>query len=563
MSNYITLPQAEQRIRQANSADEMLGVLALCGGYSNDFLSKLNKISQFKKITDDENATNFAKLKAYRELLTIDTINDKEMGKIIHEFFPKGEYYFAWEKFVRNARKELTNSGARMMKNIDVTKELAEVKRLKSLLEKELDTIECSSQEIEFFNIAKKLIIQILEYDDTFIEKHNFKNSIYKAIKKHIESNYGLFFNKNYAVQLIIATSIADKFENKLNELKETRKQIHDIQQKCLDKIKDKLLEASPITEEQATEWANKNISCSASSIIMLNRAGYPIEKFKNDCAEFYRLIGGQLEDRKMNVDVAKNDRANATGYGINIDTETTKRTLFHELAHNVELNNSGYPQCSKNFVLSKAISTRLKPLKLLTGLDYNKDEKAYEDHFYKKYVGKSYTYNATEVVSMGVQCLGSPNNLYEIFTKDPEHFNYTLGICLPKDKLERLSEQDLEEADNEKNNKKELLKKHFAKEKKRIGYNYIVERYIEYSTLKKFSVDGYSIRRDSRTKYDIVKQIDLSSKTVISEISLKDVQLTMYLFATRDLFEELKDKTIEELWNIANNMNGSIPVQC
>lgn len=118
MNNYITLPQAEQRIRQANSADEMLEVLALCGGYSNDFLSKLNKISQFKKITDDENATNFAKLKAYRELLTIDTIHDKEMGKIIHEFFPKGTYYFDWEKFVRNARKELTNCGARMMKNM-------------------------------------------------------------------------------------------------------------------------------------------------------------------------------------------------------------------------------------------------------------------------------------------------------------------------------------------------------------------------------------------------------------------------------------------------------------
>jgi hypothetical protein len=65
----------------------------------------------------------------------------------------------------------------------------------------------------------------------------------------------------------------------------------------------------------------------------------------------------------------------------------------------------------------------------LCPGTKYRKDETAYKDSFFDPYVGKVYDHDASEVVSMGIQMLADPNELYILMTKDPEHFKYLLGV--------------------------------------------------------------------------------------------------------------------------------------
>ncbi|MEI3453339.1 MAG: hypothetical protein V8Q91_07970 [Bilophila wadsworthia] len=66
--------------------------------------------------------------------------------------------------------------------------------------------------------------------------------------------------------------------------------------------------------------------------------------------------------------------------------------------------------------------------LKKMTGLGYQPHEKAYPDSFINPYVGKDYGGTASEVFSMALQCLASPEETAELIEKDQEHFHLLLG---------------------------------------------------------------------------------------------------------------------------------------
>jgi len=186
----------------------------------------------------------------------------------------------------------------------------------------------------------------------------------------------------------------------------------------------DKLLEVSPITHEQATEWVARQ-KTPKNVYSALARKGYPTDKAKADMAEFYRLTHGKLKDVEIILGGAKRanakDVASLLSGGVDLGSNPDKRVLFHELAHHLELDALAI-NLARGFLIKRRKSDKPVHLNKLSGrTGFGKDEFAYEDDFINPYVGKIYP-ESTEVFSMGVERLADPSKLMELVARDPEH---------------------------------------------------------------------------------------------------------------------------------------------
>lgn len=189
------------------------------------------------------------------------------------------------------------------------------------------------------------------------------------------------------------------------------------------------LAEASGISEEQAVAWAENNILVAENARNKLRRIGYPLEQLKKDAAELYRYVGGKIGPIEFILE-GRSTRAFARGKTvISVQGSFNKQTLFHECGHLVEAWDTSSQAACLQFIADRAKGSPTS-LKKLTGGRYRTNERAYPDDFYNAYVGKYYSDGATEVFSMGLQCLSSPQALALLAVKDPEHLKLMLGIC-------------------------------------------------------------------------------------------------------------------------------------
>ena len=196
--------------------------------------------------------------------------------------------------------------------------------------------------------------------------------------------------------------------------------------------IRDKLAEASPVTQEQADAWAAEQV-IDASAKAKLKKLGYKPEDVIRDMAEFYRMTGGKASAIRLSTDGGK--RANAVGVTdrlgekiINLGARFNKVTLWHELAHFLE-NDPIAKGASNGFLLKRREGEGVYSLRSLTGSNgYDKSEVAYKDHFMDAYVGKYYSDGVTEVFSMGVQYLSNPKDAARFAAQDPEMFALITG---------------------------------------------------------------------------------------------------------------------------------------
>lgn len=188
---------------------------------------------------------------------------------------------------------------------------------------------------------------------------------------------------------------------------------------------------SSPITEEQATEWASRQI-IDKDALAKLARLGYKKADVFRDMAEFYRLCGGKSSAIRIS---AGGKRANTTGVEtrlgekiINLGTRFDKGTLFHELAHHFE-NDPIAKAASNGFLLKRRESDVRYTLRSLTGnKGYRADEVAYKDSFINPYTGKIYRDGVTEVFAMGVEYLANPKDAAMFAAKDPQMFAMITG---------------------------------------------------------------------------------------------------------------------------------------
>jgi hypothetical protein len=192
----------------------------------------------------------------------------------------------------------------------------------------------------------------------------------------------------------------------------------------------DSIIESSGISKEEADAWAH-TIDCKVFS----RRKGtdrYGVDQIKEDLSKLYRITGGSVKTINFNLIRGNRSTASTGTATINASDAFKQSSLYHEFGHIAE---SVLAIASKHWTRSRADTFKngnpiIKKLSsLCPGTKYRKDETAYKDSFFDPYVGKVYDHDASEVVSMGIQMLADPNELYILMTKDPEHFKYLLGV--------------------------------------------------------------------------------------------------------------------------------------
>lgn len=239
--------------------------------------------------------------------------------------------------------------------------------------------------------------------------------------------------------------------------------------QKLLDAVHGPLLEASPITEAMADEWAEKRVridktagqEMDAASNLQSPDANNRAERIlgSNDLLaktkEYYRLVSGKVTPIRFYRDYGKggarahaySDPDHQNHYKLNVGANINKTTLFHELAHYIESDRI-LAAASRHFRDSRAISKRVKKLSTITGNSgYKAQEKALEDHWISPYVGKIYEHGSTEVASMALQHLARAEDIISLAIKDPQMLAYALALAVKQGVPEgRLSLENLEE---------------------------------------------------------------------------------------------------------------------
>jgi hypothetical protein len=226
-----------------------------------------------------------------------------------------------------------------------------------------------------------------------------------------------------------------DRIEARFEQLKAADETAKADAQKLVDhavrQLKQEVIEQSPVTQTQADDWAYaQRIESSAKTA--LKKIGYELPQLRADMAEFYRLTGGRLAKVRIK---ASRGRASATdihGYKnrtINMGSNFSKRTLFHELGHHLEADPTVYA-AAVGFLHKRRESDKLYSLKSLSGgVNYGPKEVAYKDSWYSVYVGKRYPYSVTEVISMGVEAWADSATLARVLQVDAGHMRLIAGF--------------------------------------------------------------------------------------------------------------------------------------
>lgn len=209
------------------------------------------------------------------------------------------------------------------------------------------------------------------------------------------------------------------------------------------EKILAKVMDSSPIDAETAKAWAEAQ-EITPAAVRRLAKIGYLEAQVRKDMAEFYRLTGGRIARARLH---SKGDRrANATDIGehgkpgtIHLDTNFTKRTLWHELGHHIEADPAA-KMVAGQMIRRRAKSSVPAQLRKITGnANYGRREVALQNGFFSPYIGKLYNDGCTEVFSMGLESFSNPVTLAHRMQKDPQTLAMVAGyVSRPVSDLEK-----------------------------------------------------------------------------------------------------------------------------
>jgi hypothetical protein len=225
-----------------------------------------------------------------------------------------------------------------------------------------------------------------------------------------------------------------------------------------------KILEVSPVTEEEADQWV-KSQAISKTAKARLKKQGYDENAIRKDMAEFYRLTGGRIG--KAFFDSKGDKRANAIHSRglIYVDSRFTKKILFHEMAHLLEAEMK-LEVMGETFRDTRAKKEKgLKSLKSITGNPgFRSDEVAYTDDFFDPYVGKVYRQASTEVLSMGLQMFSSPEDTIFLAKRDPQMFSLMVGFMRSKPTAREIAKKGIvQQAALNETSRQEIIDKFYA----------------------------------------------------------------------------------------------------
>lgn len=240
-------------------------------------------------------------------------------------------------------------------------------------------------------------------------------------------------------IQLPTLRRQLEECEAKKKELISKRDGVLNEAQKAVLGIKNKLLQKSDISQEEADFWVEYNINIDTPAIATLiankkrgNEEGVTIDVIKKELANIYRITNGKLPHINIRAtDDGSRSWANRDKQEIQLGNARLD-SLYHEAGHHFEYKNRDCFAAAKQFIEDRA-SGSAKSLYSLTGNKfYDYDEKAYPDNFSDPYVGKVYRHASTEVLSMGLEALGGAESLLRGI-RDMEHLKFCFGCFASK----------------------------------------------------------------------------------------------------------------------------------
>ncbi|MGL5103075.1 MAG: hypothetical protein ACRC6N_11200 [Plesiomonas sp.] len=161
-----------------------------------------------------------------------------------------------------------------------------------------------------------------------------------------------------------------------------------------LTDIVDNILLQSDVTQEDADEWFS-SISCSKSLISKWDKK-YGNGAFKSDVQWAYKIAGGKLKTLKE-IKIRNSGRSSASKINniVNINPESARSVLAHEIGHHFEYSNENLIELVKEYLKSHMPddgNPTLMRLRDATGnSSYEKNEIAIRDSLSSPYIGKVY----------------------------------------------------------------------------------------------------------------------------------------------------------------------------
>lgn len=433
VSSLISFEEACQWIKKASNFDDIVSVFDAVFRASKE---KVEAYSELESVIKNfpENPTN---IQLY-DLLNIWGRTDWE---VTHSMELSSEI----EKNIERARSitgtavkvEIENMGKEFIGKYipNIQSNIEKIEHLtKAIFENSEKTTRIYAERNSWIHTKfEKMLKSNKDYLELVREREQIQN---ESVNPYADSRYGINDKKIRNVRNTIHNHVVVLSNEQFPQLKalgEERRTLDEQKNTALKEMYEAVIsalnESSQISMEEAIAWVENNIFIAENAKKKLNRIGYKADRLKLDLAELYRYLGGKLGPIEFVLE-GNSRRAFARGRcSIAIQGAFNKRTLFHECGHLAEAWDPVFQASCMAFIKDRATGSPVS-LKKLTGAGYRSDERAYPDSFIDPYVGKDYSGRASEVFSMSLQQLESPEALAALAQKDQEHLTLLMGFC-------------------------------------------------------------------------------------------------------------------------------------
>ena len=427
-----------------------------------EIIELLNDAPKYEKLLDGLNKISNADLFAEEHHEKVNPFIQKIFGNL-HEDFPKGSksYHAAKFAFNRDVKFDSKEEAEKLVK------EYAESDAVQAIMPKM--NLPSYQQELQLSEEKEKLEKELLS-DLSFLSgiSNNGNNPNVSAdlIQREQDAfNAALSIGTNAMWERYrnIHKEVAIAWHennpetlHKVQRLKEIDKSLgKNVGAELIENIKkhSKLHDddiSNIVDGVKFTDSANQSIkSFQYFNGIEFKKGKAAIDSIKDDVLEFFKLTNGKLKIPKGIHFTKSSNRQYATNVistvgsapVINIGTNFSKRALFHELGHLLEFDPAA--KSAANAMLLKQSGGEVKPLKELTGIkSYRSQEVAYTGSFpLSPYMGKVYDSQSTEVFSMALEYLSSPESATEMLSLDEELAKFVVGYLAAEEETAEVSE--------------------------------------------------------------------------------------------------------------------------
>lgn len=305
-------------------------------------------------------------------------------------------------------------------------------KNTNSSSKKNITKQESESLKNEIINKGKKIT-------DSF----QIKLKLSKA-KKELEEYWKTLeldkLNDSDIVEAIPESNYSHSLQASVGTIRKNPQILHSIKAgHIFDELQEKIINSSTLSRREAENMAKSKDYSGIYSEDAEDKNGFK-EETKQFAIDFYHIANGLGSSATQGFLKAKKDNRAyfdaKKGY-INIGNKLEinngnkgKQTIWHEMGHAIEHENLEIAKAAKSFVESRSSSDRPKPLNdLVKGAKYGEHELAYPDSFIHPYVGRAYPTDSTEVVSVGMEHFTDGQSMSKLYSADPEHFHFILGV--------------------------------------------------------------------------------------------------------------------------------------